>query len=72
MGMSWALYLIGQDPVVQRKLQEELEEVFGDDYDRPFTVDDVKNLKYLECVLKVNESIYHIQGAAKNNSLFNK
>lgn len=51
--MSWALYLIGQDQEVQAKLQEELEEVFGDDYGRPFTVDDVKNLKYLECVLKV-------------------
>lgn len=51
--MSWALYLIGQDQEVQEKLQEELDEVFGDDYGRPFTVDDVKNLKYLECVLKV-------------------
>ena len=55
--MSWALYLIGQDQEVQKKLQEELEEIFGDDYGRPFTVEDVKNLKYLGCVLKVIDYI---------------
>ncbi|XP_035209832.1 cytochrome P450 4c3-like isoform X2 [Stegodyphus dumicola] len=58
VGMSWALYLIGQDPEVQEKVQEELEEIFGDDWDRPFTVDDVKNLKYLECVLKESQRLY--------------
>ncbi|XP_054724724.1 cytochrome P450 4c3-like [Uloborus diversus] len=58
VGMSWALYLIGQDPEVQKKLQDELEEVFGDDYDRPFEVEDLKNLKYLECVLKESQRLY--------------
>nr|XP_042895147.1 cytochrome P450 4c3 [Parasteatoda tepidariorum] len=58
VGMSWALYLIGQDPKVQRKCQEELEEIFGDDYDRPFTIEDVKNLKYIECVLKESQRLY--------------
>ncbi|CAL1289345.1 unnamed protein product [Larinioides sclopetarius] len=56
--MSWALYLIGQDPKVQKMCQEELDEIFGDDYNRPFTLDDVKNLKYIECVLKESQRLY--------------
>ncbi|GIY91167.1 cytochrome P450 4V2 [Caerostris darwini] len=58
VGMSWALYLIGQNPMVQKKCQEELEEVFGDDYSRSLTLDDVKNLKYIECVLKESQRLY--------------
>ncbi|GFS61340.1 cytochrome P450 4c3 [Nephila pilipes] len=58
VGMSWALYLIGQDPKVQKKCQEELEEIFGDDSSRPMSSEDVKNLKYIECVLKESQRLY--------------
>ncbi|XP_036911115.1 cytochrome P450 4V2 [Sturnira hondurensis] len=49
--MNWALYLLGSYPEVQKKLDNELDEVFGQS-DRPVTLEDLKKLKYLECVIK--------------------
>ena len=53
MGMSWALYLIGQDKNVQDKLHEEIDRIFSDDWERPVTTDDLKDMEYLERVIKV-------------------
>ncbi|KAF5897410.1 cytochrome P450 4V2-like, partial [Clarias magur] len=50
-GMNWAIHLLGAHPDVQRKVQQELDEVFGDS-DRPISTEDLKNLRYLECVIK--------------------
>ncbi|XP_027693100.1 cytochrome P450 4V2 [Vombatus ursinus] len=50
-GMNWVLYLLGSYPEAQRKVHSELDEVFGKS-DRPVTVDDLKKLKYLDCVIK--------------------
>ncbi|XP_029950371.1 cytochrome P450 4V8 [Salarias fasciatus] len=50
-GMNWALHLIGSHPEVHRKVQQELQEVFGSSY-RSISTDDLKKLKYLECVIK--------------------
>ncbi|XP_076327236.1 cytochrome P450 4c3-like isoform X1 [Tachypleus tridentatus] len=52
MGISWTLYLIGLDPVVQKKVQDELDSIFGNDTERPVTVEDTKKMKYLECAIK--------------------
>ncbi|XP_054422118.1 cytochrome P450 4V2 [Pteronotus mesoamericanus] len=49
--MNWSLYLLGCYPEVQKKLDNELDEVFGKS-DRPCTLEDLKKLKYLECVIK--------------------
>ncbi|NXN94750.1 CP4V2 protein, partial [Rhinopomastus cyanomelas] len=49
--MNWVLYLLGRNPEAQKKVHKELDEVFGDS-DRPVTMDDLKNLRYLECVVK--------------------
>uniref|UniRef100_A0A6Q2WTW4 Cytochrome P450 4V2 n=1 Tax=Esox lucius TaxID=8010 RepID=A0A6Q2WTW4_ESOLU len=49
--MNWAIHLIGSHPEVQKKLQQELHEVFGVS-DRPINTEDLKNLRYLECVIK--------------------
>ncbi|XP_040893260.1 cytochrome P450 4V2 [Toxotes jaculatrix] len=49
--MNWALHLLGSHPEVHRKVQQELQEVFGTS-DRPINTDDLKKLKYLECVIK--------------------
>uniref|UniRef100_A0A8D1M5F3 Cytochrome P450 4V2 n=1 Tax=Sus scrofa TaxID=9823 RepID=A0A8D1M5F3_PIG len=46
-----SLYLLGFYPEVQKKVDNELEEVFGKS-DRPATLEDLKKLKYLECVIK--------------------
>ncbi|KAM9670485.1 cytochrome P450 4V2 isoform 2-T2 [Dama dama] len=49
--INWSLYLLGSYPEVQQKVDSELEEVFGKS-DRPVTLEDLKKLKYLECVIK--------------------
>ncbi|CAL4069376.1 unnamed protein product [Meganyctiphanes norvegica] len=57
-GVSWAIYLIGRDPKVQARIQEELTEVFGEDKDRPTTMDDLRKLRYLECCIKEALRLY--------------
>ncbi|CAG5928667.1 unnamed protein product, partial [Menidia menidia] len=49
--MNWALHLMGSHPEVQKKVHQELQEVFGES-DRPINTEDLKKLKYLECVIK--------------------
>ncbi|XP_025898064.1 cytochrome P450 4V2 [Nothoprocta perdicaria] len=49
--MNWVLYLLGHHPEAQRKVHRELDEVFGNS-DRPVMMDDLKKLRYLECVVK--------------------
>ncbi|NWI96821.1 CP4V2 protein, partial [Pitta sordida] len=49
--MNWVLYLLGHHPEVQKKVHRELDEVF-DNTERPVTTEDLKNLRYLECVVK--------------------
>ncbi|XP_069429389.1 cytochrome P450 4V2 isoform X2 [Ovis canadensis] len=49
--INWSLYLLGSHPEVQQKVDSELEEVFGKS-DRPVSLEDLKKLKYLECVIK--------------------
>jgi len=48
---SWACHLIGTNLDVQKKLHEEIDNLFGTS-DRPLTNDDFKELKYLECCIK--------------------
>uniref|UniRef100_A0A2C9JRX5 Cytochrome P450 n=1 Tax=Biomphalaria glabrata TaxID=6526 RepID=A0A2C9JRX5_BIOGL len=49
--INWATHLIGSHPEVQVKVHEELDQVFGKD-DRDATMEDLKQLKYLECCIK--------------------
>ncbi|CAL1295803.1 unnamed protein product [Larinioides sclopetarius] len=58
MGITFALYCIGLHPQVQRKVQEELDAIFDGDARRHVTIDDVRNMKYLECVLKESQRLY--------------
>ncbi|XP_072165418.1 cytochrome P450 4V2-like [Diadema setosum] len=53
----WAMFLIGHHTKVQRKLHQELDEIFGDS-DRPVTSDDLQKLTYLACVLKETLRIF--------------
>ncbi|XP_066236304.1 cytochrome P450 4V2 [Saccopteryx leptura] len=55
--INWVLYLLGCNPEVQKKLDSELDEVFGKS-DRPATMEDLKKLKYLECVIKETLRIF--------------
>ncbi|XP_035221746.1 cytochrome P450 4c3-like [Stegodyphus dumicola] len=58
MGISWALYNIGLRPDIQEAIHEELDVIFGNDDQRPVTVEDVREMKYLECVLKESQRLY--------------
>ncbi|XP_056136776.1 cytochrome P450 4V2 [Lampris incognitus] len=49
--MNWSIHLLGSHPEVQRKVQQELQEVFGES-ERPINMEDLKKLRYLECVIK--------------------
>ncbi|ETE58963.1 Cytochrome protein, partial [Ophiophagus hannah] len=51
VALSWAIYLLASHPEIQRKVHSELDEVFGDS-DHHITMEDLKNLRYLECVIK--------------------
>ncbi|CAF3403743.1 unnamed protein product [Rotaria sp. Silwood1] len=50
--MNFTCFMIALHPEVQQKLHEEIDKVFGDDYDRPCTMEDLNELDYLECVIK--------------------
>lgn len=57
IAVSWALFLLGNNPQQQSELSRELSEVF-DPPDRPITMDDLKNLPYLDMVLKETLRLY--------------
>lgn len=49
-GLSWTLYLLGQHPDIQKQLHQEVDECArNQEYD---LIDKIKNLKFIECVLK--------------------
>uniref|UniRef100_H3CNU3 Cytochrome P450 4V2 n=1 Tax=Tetraodon nigroviridis TaxID=99883 RepID=H3CNU3_TETNG len=49
--MNWVMHLLGSHPKAQSKVHQELQEVFGES-DRPTNIEDLKKLKYLECVIR--------------------
>ncbi|KAE8737417.1 Cytochrome P450 CYP4 [Frankliniella occidentalis] len=49
--MSFTLLMLAMHPGVQKAVHQELEDVFGDDPDRPVTEDEVPHLQYLERVV---------------------
>ncbi|XP_050722916.1 cytochrome P450 4C1-like isoform X2 [Eriocheir sinensis] len=55
-GINWALYFMGRNPELQARVQEELDSIFGDS-DRPATMEDLKQMKYLENCIKESHRI---------------
>ncbi|KAI1305949.1 Cytochrome P450 4V2 [Halotydeus destructor] len=53
--VTWCTYLIGLDKIVQEKLHEELDLVFGDERDGHFTMEDLRRLNYTDRCL--NEAL---------------
>ncbi|GFS31929.1 cytochrome P450 4V2 [Nephila pilipes] len=56
--LMWVFLMIGLHPEVQRKIQEELDKVFGGDRERYATEDDLNALIYLSRVLKETNRLY--------------
>ncbi|CAF3997706.1 unnamed protein product [Adineta steineri] len=56
--MNFTCFMIASHPQVQRKLHAEMDRVFGDDYDRACTIEDLNELEYLECVIKESLRLY--------------
>lgn len=55
---TYALFLLGLHPEVQKKVHDELDSVFGTDYKRPVVREDLTNMKYIECVIKESQRLY--------------
>jgi len=55
--MTWSVLEIGSHPEVQERVMEEIDSIFGDS-DRPATAQDLKELRYLECVIKETLRLY--------------
>ncbi|XP_037080573.1 cytochrome P450 4C1-like [Pollicipes pollicipes] len=55
--INWALYNIARSPDVQRRIERELDDVFGGD-DRAPTREDIGSLKYLECAIKESMRLF--------------
>ncbi|CAF3830209.1 unnamed protein product [Rotaria sp. Silwood1] len=50
--LNFALFMIALHQDIQQRLFEEMQKIFENDNERPCTFDDVKQMDYLECVIK--------------------
>jgi len=55
--MTWCLFLLGHHPEIQERVHKELDSVFEDD-GRTVTMDDCKNLTFLDQVIKESLRLY--------------
>lgn len=55
--IAWTTWCLATNPAVQEKLYEELNAHFGD-YDRDITVQDLKELKYLDNCIKESMRVF--------------
>ncbi|XP_065300990.1 cytochrome P450 4V2-like [Dermacentor albipictus] len=56
--IAYTLFLLGNHPEVQAKVHEEIDSIFSGDMERDVTIEDMKQLKYMECVVKESMRIY--------------
>ncbi|XP_061400078.1 probable cytochrome P450 4d14 [Musca vetustissima] len=57
-GICFTLYLLSRHPKVQQKVLEEIHTVIGEDKDKPVTMKELQDLKYLDCVIKESLRLY--------------
>ncbi len=56
--MAWTLHLLAKNPDIQKRAQEELDEIFESDPKRGATAEDLANMKYLERCIKEGLRLY--------------
>ncbi|XP_005184050.1 probable cytochrome P450 4d14 [Musca domestica] len=56
--ISFTLHLLSRHPEIQEKVLEEIYSVIGEDKEKPVTMKDLHELKYLECVIKESLRLY--------------
>ncbi|XP_057367277.1 cytochrome P450 4c3-like [Daphnia carinata] len=56
--MTWFLYCIARHPEYQQLVMDEVDQVFDGDMERPCTIQDAAELKYLECCIKETLRLY--------------
>ncbi|GBL89815.1 Cytochrome P450 4C1 [Araneus ventricosus] len=56
--VSWVLYCLGVYQEIQKKVHEELENIFETEENNKISRETLTRMKYLECVIKVLQSIY--------------
>jgi cytochrome P450 len=56
--VSFALYCIGLYPEIQERVHQEMDTIFEGDAKRPVSEVDLKQMPYLECVLKESMRLY--------------
>jgi cytochrome P450 family 4 subfamily V len=55
---NWACHLIGSHPEIQKQLQDEVDSVLGPDENKFISMDDIKELKLLDRVIKETLRLY--------------
>ena len=56
--MSWIVYRVGLDPVIQARIHEEVDTVIGTDINRELTKEDVFKLEYMDMVVSEGLRLY--------------
>lgn len=56
-GITWTLYLLARHPLIQQQVQEEVDSFFEQRPDT-LTVEDLKELRYLECAIKEAQRLF--------------
>uniref|UniRef100_A0A8R1DX34 Cytochrome P450 n=1 Tax=Caenorhabditis japonica TaxID=281687 RepID=A0A8R1DX34_CAEJA len=51
-GITFAIWFLGQHPEYQRRVQDELDDIFGDDFERHPDSEDLQRMKFLEQCIK--------------------
>jgi len=51
-GIAWTLFMLASHPQIQKKVMEEIDQVFDGDRDRHVTIGDLSKMKYLELCIK--------------------
>lgn len=57
-GIAFALYCLSRHPEIQQKAFEEQKQIFGNDRFRPITSTDLRNMVYLDLIIKESMRLY--------------